>query len=338
MKQRTSPSRRREALRLSTLRMLCAVFTVALLAGTRPAQAGVVERVIAIVGDRAILLSELRRRARPFMAQLPQGHDAQRAAAASQLLSTLLQRMVDEELEHRAATRARISVTAQEVEEALERVAQQNEVSIAQLLTEAEKTGLDARGYREEIRRQLLESKLLNLKVQGRIRVTEEDTRALYRRLQLEARAQLQFSAAWIRINVPKSANDEQALQSRKLAESLATRARQGEDFAELARAHSQDEETRERGGQLGSRKPGTLPPAVDKALMALDVGEVSDPVRFRGDFYVLKLSERQQEPLPLYDDAVLELQNRVYLEKLEVAKRRWLDSLRRQSHVEVRL
>jgi peptidyl-prolyl cis-trans isomerase SurA len=305
---------------------------------SQSAHATVVERVIAVVEDRPILLSDLRRRAKPFLGQLSGLADAQRAAATSQLLSTLLHRMVDEELEHRAAARAHISVTAQEVEDALERVAEQNQVTVDQLVAEAQKTGLDGRGYREEIRRQLLESKLLNLKVQGRIRVTDEDTRALYHRLQLEARTQLEFNAAWIRIAVPSGSNAEQSLARRKLAEALAARAAKGEDFATLARTHSDDPQTRDAGGQLGPLKPGALPLAVDKALLALEVGAVAGPVKVKGDFFVVKLLSRAAETLPKREEALEELYNRVYLEKLELAKRRWLDSLRRQAHVEVRL
>src|SRR5262245_2903651 len=99
------------------LRFVGALTPLAVLLSAHAAHAGVVERVVAIVEDRAILLSELRERAQPFLAQLAAAQEAQRAAASSQLQSTLLHRMVDEELEHRAAARAHITVTAQEIED-----------------------------------------------------------------------------------------------------------------------------------------------------------------------------------------------------------------------------
>ncbi|HEX2882473.1 MAG TPA: peptidylprolyl isomerase [Polyangiaceae bacterium] len=315
-----------------------ALTPLALLLSSHVAHASVVERVVAVVEDRAILLSELRERSQPFLAQLAAAQEAQRAAASSQLQATLLHRMVDEELEHRAAARAHITVTAQEIEDALQRVAQQNNITIEELIAEATKSGLTASDYREEIRRQLLESKLLTIKVQGRIRVTDEDTKALYHRLQLETRGSLEFSAAWIKIAVPSGASPDQVAAQRKLAETLATRATSGADFAELARTYSNDQHTREAGGALGALKPGSLPAAIDKALLALDVNGVAGPIRYRGDFYVLKLTSRAPEPMPTFEEAIDELHNRVYLEKLEQAKRRWLDGLRKQAHVEVRL
>jgi len=148
---------------------------LAALAGVgRPAEATVVERVVAIVGERAILLSDLRDRARPFLLKVYQDvpNGAQRAAAISQLYKTLIERMVDEELEQRAAGRARIVVTAKEIDDAIARIAAQNGISVERLVEEAARSGLNERHYRNEVRRQVLEAKLLNLKLQGRIRVS----------------------------------------------------------------------------------------------------------------------------------------------------------------------
>src|SRR5262245_30573714 len=103
---------------LSAAALLCGVT----LAG--PLAATVVERVVAVVGERAILLSDLRKRAAPYLAQIhgtvPAG--AQRNAAISQLYKSLVEKMVDEELEQRAAQQAKVVVTEREVEEALGRV------------------------------------------------------------------------------------------------------------------------------------------------------------------------------------------------------------------------
>jgi peptidyl-prolyl cis-trans isomerase SurA len=67
-------------------------------------------------------------------------------------------------------------------------------------------------------------------------------------------------------------------------------------------------------------------------------VGGVTEPVRIGRDFYVAKLVERADSTLPPYEDLEVELQNRVYVEKMEKTKRHWLDSLRKRTHVEIRL
>ncbi|HVU00828.1 MAG TPA: peptidylprolyl isomerase [Polyangiaceae bacterium] len=321
-----------------TPRVLATVAAVCLSATT--ASATIVERVVAVVGEQAVLLSELRERARPFLSRVEQQSPdgAQRAAATSQLYAQLVQRLVDEELEQKAANRANITITAREIDDALGRIATQNGVTVARVVEEAEKSGLTEASYRQELRRQLLEAKLLNLRIQGRLRVTDDDVRAAYQRLVMEERKQLQFRIAWIRIGAPRSLAPAAAEERRALAASLADRARRGEDFGALARAHSEDASTRENGGLLPKLRPGSLRPALDTVVLSAQVGDVSEPIRDGDDFVVLKLVERDPSQLPAFGDARDELGQRVYMEKMNRAKQHWMDGLRRQTHVEVRL
>ena len=139
---------------------------------------------------------------------------------------------------------------------------------------------------------------------------------------------------AWI---VIRGANHN-AAESRKLADIAVTRAR-SEDFASVARALSEDAATRVNGGALPKAQPNTLPPEVSKASLSLAVGQVSQPFRNGGgDYIILKVLDRDASNLPDFESAKRELGERVYMDKMAQARRTWLDNLRRQQHVEVRL
>ncbi|HEX4335542.1 MAG TPA: peptidylprolyl isomerase [Polyangiaceae bacterium] len=322
-------------------RVLCAGgIGVAFLSWSLAGNATVIERIVAVVGEQAILLSELRDRARPFLLRMEQQptDQAQRAAATSELYRRLVQRLVEEELEQKAANRSNITVTPREIDEALQRIAQQNGVAVSRIMDEAISSGLTEQSYRQELRRQLLETKMLNLRIQGRMRVTEDDTRGAYQRLVVDERKTLGFGAAWIRISAPHSSSAAELKDHRAEAERIVTAARRGEDFAVLARRYSEDTGTRAQGGSLGQLKPGQLPAALDAVALSLDVGEISEPVRSGNDFVILKLVSRDESQLPAYDEARDELSNRVYMEKMNKARTHWIDGLRRQTHVEVRL
>lgn len=303
------------------------------------AEASVVERVVAVVGDDPVLLSDLRLRARPYLVrinqQVPAG--AQRNAAISQLYETVLQRLVDERLQEKAAQKSRIVVTAQEISDALGRVAKQNNISVEALMAEARRSGMTDAQYRQEIRRQLLEAKLLNLRVQGRIRVTNEDVRAAYRDLVLEERKQLSFQAAWILIKISAPDDPAELERTRVEADRLAASARGGADFASLARSYSVDR-SRTQGGLLPTMMPGKMPPQVDKVLLAMDPGSVSAPVRVGNHFAVLKLLSRAASSVPHLVEIEQQVQERVYAEKMAQARERWLENLKRQTHVDLRL
>jgi peptidyl-prolyl cis-trans isomerase SurA len=304
-----------------------------------PARATVIERVVAVVGERAILLSDLRGRAQPFlvqiMTQVPTG--AQRNAAISQLYKGLIEKLVDEELEQRAAIQAKVAVTPKEIEEALARVAAQNSVSVERLFVEAKRTGLDEVAYREELRRQLLQTKLINVRLQGRIRVSEDDLRIAYQRLVMEEREKLAFKVAWVLVGVKRGSSSREVAERRALADRVA-RAAQTDDFATLVAQYSDDAATRSTGGLLPATHLAELAPTLRRIAGSLDAGATSAVINVPSGFAVLKLVEREESSLPTYDEARNELANRVYMEKMSQARRSWLDNLRRQQHVEVRL
>jgi peptidyl-prolyl cis-trans isomerase SurA len=299
-----------------------------------------VERVVAVVEDYAILLSDVRRRAVPYLArihrELPDG--AQRAAATSTLYKQLVERMVDEELENKAAIRSKITVSAAEIDAAIERIAAQNRITVDKLVSEATNSGMPEEEYRREIRRQVLDAKMMNLRLQGRVRVTNEDLKVAYQRYVLDERRKLSFDAAWIPISAPQGAPAAVIKEKRQLAERLSAEARSGADFSELARRHSEDPRTRVKGGKLGTMQPGQLPAVLDRVLLQLAPGEVSAPVRVGDQLVVAKLMGRQESELPTFEEARAELGEAVYLEKMTKAKRRWLEVLRKRVNVDIRL
>ena len=300
---------------------------------SQPAGATVIERVVAVIGDRAILLSDLKSRAEPFLIQVTQGVQpgAQRSAAISQVYKGVLDKIVDEELEERAAVQAKITVTSKEIDDAIQRVAAQNKISAQKLLSEAARTGVTEAQYRDELRRQLLQAKLVNVRLQGRIRVTDEDLQAAYHKLVLEERQRLDLRVSWIRIPVGTDGS------GRATAERIAEAART-QDFGQLARQYSQDRATRDALGVLPQQKLAELPPSVARASLGLEVGEISVPIRLGDSYAIVRVNSRDPSQLPAFDEARRELGDRVYMDKMGQARRTWLDGLRRRNHVEVRL
>jgi peptidyl-prolyl cis-trans isomerase SurA len=154
------------------------------------AEASITERVVAVVGERPILLSELRQRARPHLQRYSQA-----ALVESEVLKAVLQRMIDERLEASEASRVGIAVTNEEIDNALRAIATQARLTPEALLEEAKKQGLSEQEYRDELRRQVLEGKLVQLRVRSRVRVTEEDARAAYAKWIAQSGATTPFSA-----------------------------------------------------------------------------------------------------------------------------------------------
>jgi peptidyl-prolyl cis-trans isomerase SurA len=311
-----------------------------MLLGALPSNATIIERIVAIVEDKAIMLSELKDRSRPYLmriyAEVPPG--AQRSAAISQVYKAVLDHIVDEELTRRAAETAKLSVSEEEVEQSLERLAAQQNLSVAELFAEAKRSGLSEPLYREEMRRQVLQAKLLNLRLQGRVNVTEADLRSAYLGFRLEERKQLSYRVAKLSLGKALERTTVNGKLQLEQARNILKSARSGADFSALVLKHSTDAASRSTGGLLPSAKPGSLPESVDRAAFGLELGEVSEPVVVGGELWILKLVERAPSELPPFEAVERELGNRVYLQKMDRAQREWLESLRKRSHVEIRL
>jgi peptidyl-prolyl cis-trans isomerase SurA len=321
------------------MRPILVLGILALVVTAVPARATIAERIVAVVGDQAILLSDVRQRARPFLLQIRQQttNGVELAARESEMNKQLVQQLVDYRVEQLAAEKAHLTVTSDEIDAGLRNVAGQQGLTVEQLMTEATKAGLTPQEYRDEVRRQILEGKLLQLRVRGRVRVTEEDVRAEYAKLVQAERARLGYRLAWIVLHGREDASPSSLAERESLATRITSAARRGRDFADLARAFSDDAPTRPLGGDLGMHHPGDLAQAIEDEAQKLDLGDVSPPFRFKGDLLIIRVVSREPSRRPSFEESRDELLQRAYGHQMQRARRQWIDELRRGTYIDVR-
>jgi peptidyl-prolyl cis-trans isomerase SurA len=138
---------------------------------------------------------------------------------------------------------------------------------------------------------------------------------------------------AHILIKPTEVLSDEEAL---KKAEDLLARAKAGEDFAEMAKEHSDDIGTAQRGGDLGWSNLGTFVPEFEQAMLETAVGEFSKPVKTQFGWHILKIEGRRDEDvsdLVLRNRARNMIHERKYQEELEI----WLQKTRDEAYVDIK-
>jgi len=322
-------------------RALVALFACAALfaAGEDRAHATIVERVVAVVGERPILLSDLRHRARPFLSRIYAATQtpAQLAANETQMFKELLNRMIDDRLEEHAADRARISVSLDEIESAIRNIALQAKIDPKDLVAEAKRQGLTEQDYRDELRRQVLEGKLIQLRVRGRVKVTDEDGKAAFARWVKENGAQVDVRILAMRTSPVPEVQKARAL----LADEIVRRARAGEDFCKLASQYSDDTQTKDRCGSRGLLATENLVPEVQEAIRALKPGETTDPIVYTqaGAAQAILIVQLHEAPkVPHFEEVKDQMMDRAFGEAMERQRKQWLLDLRRGIYVDVRL
>ncbi|MGF1464761.1 MAG: SurA N-terminal domain-containing protein [Sandaracinaceae bacterium] len=325
-----------DARKVALRRGLPAVVVVALalpLSATRVARAEVIERVVAVVNEEAIFLSDLRKRAAPILPQvLAAPTAAERMAALDELYRRLLDQMVNEELIRQAGRDLQVGVTPAEVDRAIENIRQQSGLSDAEFWRAVQAQGFSATRYREDVERQLLRLKVLNLRVRSRVNITEDQVRARYRMQQVQARRTSRFRVAHVFLRNPDGGGAAQTAAVGRRLEEVRARIETIEDF-ELA----VDEIG---GGELGWLSEGEIAAPLEDALLVLEAGEISPVVRGPAGFHVFLVRERElgSAIVPAFE----EVRDQLYQQMLETAmatqEQQFLSELRRDAVVEVRL
>ena len=302
------------------------------------------ERIVAVVGERPILLSELRQRGRPHLWRIAAStpNPTQQAAQESEMFRELLNRLIDERLEENAADKSHITVSPEEVDNGIRQVANQTKLQPKDVINEAKKQGLTEQDYRDEIRRQVLEGKLIQLRVRGRVRVTDQDARTAYVHWQKDITQQHPVDLKIIVLQVPPGSTAQTAASREVLAQELVMRARRGDDYCALVTQFSQDPSTVNTCGSRGLVPMAALFPELQQAATSLKPGETADPIPFRDPMgssaiLVVQLASEQAK-LPPFEQVKDQMMERAFGEATERQRKLWLTELRRGVYIDVRL
>ena len=304
----------------------------ALLCGSAPvARAEVIERVVAVVNDDAIFLSELRRRAAPFLEQVLSGaNETERRERIDKLYDQFLKELVDEQLIEQTARKLSITVSSSEVDQAIDNVRQQNSLTSEKFWEAVKSQGFTEKQYRADVRKQLLRLKVTNQRVRSRINVNDDTVREEYEDRVRKARRRQRFHAAHIFTPLQPSASATEISEAMRAANELRGK----------LTADNFDTFMAERGGgDLGWLDQGDLPEPLENALLNLESSQISPPVRGPSGVHIFILRERQSggSQLPNFEEA----KDNIYRDLLDRAMARqqelFLGELRRAAVIEVR-
>lgn len=313
---------------------LSLVLGVAALGSVQTARAEVVERVVAVVNDEAIFLSELRRRAAPFLSRIAAiPTQEERMNAIQTLYRELLERMIQEELFIQAADDQDVTVTRAEVDRAIANVQRQSQLEEADFWEAVRGQGFTPEQYRADVRRQLLRLKVLNNRARGRVNITETQVRERFDMQMARERRNLQFNAANIFIELSDTASATEVAAAQERAREIRSQIDSIEDFERLMAS--------EGGGELGTLSQGDLPEVLENELMRLEPGQIGQPVRSDAGIFIFLLRERQQgqgEAGPTYESQRMEIYGQMMEEAMREQETIYLQELRRQAVIDIRL
>ncbi len=279
----------------SRLLAVAAIGTLAaLLAGSVPAlaQAAIkVDRIVAVVNDEAITQVELDRRVAVIETQLKK----QGAALPPRDVfeKQVLERLINDRAQLQLAQETGLRVDDLQLDRTLRRIAEENRLTLQELRTAVERDGMSFSQFREDIRNEIILTRLRERDVDNKIAVSDAEIDQFLNSQQAQGAAATEYDVSHILIRVPEQASPEQIQARKQRAEEALAQVRAGTPFAQVASAMS-DAPDALQGGALGWRSPGRLPTIFVTALETLGPGETSPVLRSPAGFHLVRLNEKR--------------------------------------------
>jgi len=298
----------------------------------------VVDRVAATVDGEVVTLSELEDRAGSAYARaekLPPGKE--RDEARSEALRRAFDQIVAEKLLQKQAKALQLDVTEQQVDAAVDDIKTRNHFSDEELDRALGEQGLDRPTFRAQVRRELETYQVMQAKVRGRVKVSDEDLKNYYQTHPQEFGGEQEIHARHIFLPLAEGATAAEEAKVRAQGEKVLARLKAGEDFAKVAREVSKGPSAAD-GGDLGWLRRGTIQKALEDAAFALGDGKISGLVRAGPGLHVVKVEGHRLGGAKSFEEAKDEIRNRLVEEQVGQTRQQVLDELRKAAVVDVKI
>lgn len=247
------------------------------------------DQVIAVVDDDIIMASELQQRVELVRQQNRGGTLPPQAALESQVL----ERMIIESIQLQMAERGGVRISDAQLNEAMARIASQNNMTLPQFRQAMEAEGISFALARQQILDEMRISRVQRFQVGERIQITDQDVDYFLASELGKMASSAEYQLGHILIATPDNATPADLKAAEKKATEIVRKLRNGADFRQLAMAESSSRTALE-GGDLGWRKETQLPGLFADVAPKLQVGEISDPISASGGFHIIQLKDKR--------------------------------------------
>jgi peptidyl-prolyl cis-trans isomerase SurA len=274
-------------MRTLTVLIMVAIFSIV----PHPVHADEIDAVAASVNGQAIACSQVAGDTDGLIQSLKQ-LGATSLPPRSELEKRALDAKVVELLQEQAAKRLHITVSDDDVAQAMANVETRNHIPAGQLPDVLKAQGIDVADYKNKLKARLLSSKLINAAVRDKIKISEESMREYYRKHLEHPQPIRELHLSQILIALPQEPTPQQVAKAKAKTEAIRRKWAAGQKFDQLARLYS-DSPDAKQGGDLGWHATGTLNSRFD-SIYALQKGQVSEPIRSPAGFHLIQVTDVQ--------------------------------------------
>jgi peptidyl-prolyl cis-trans isomerase SurA len=255
------------------------------------------DRIVAVVNEDVITRRDLDDRMRVVSVQLREKGTP--APPTDVLEKQVLDRMIYTRVQLQFAKETGLRVDDGQLDSAIARIAENNKITPAKLRETLEKDGVSFAKFREDIRDEIVMSRLREREVDNKITVAESEIDNLLNALKSQDGKSEEFDLSHILVRVPEQASPEQLRDRRTRAEQALAQIKGGTDFRQVAASFS-DAPDSVQGGAMGWRELARLPSIFAETVKSMSPGEVSPILRSPNGMHIVRLNGRRGQNAPV--------------------------------------
>ena len=281
------------------------------------------DRIVAVINSEVIMLSEIKAETAAEGKRLQEQYrGAELERRLKQVEYMALTRMIERKLQMQLAKSKGMDVTDEELTQA-----------VRELQRQGEKVDVGNPDDKKGLKEQLTLMKVVDREVRSSVMVSETEMKRYYEQHRGRFSLPEEYRLSQILI---RPRNGEEPAQIQAKAEAVYVALKQGADFADLTLRHSDGAEAT-RGGNLGFVRQGELLPPIERAVAALQPGEISEPVTTTEGIHILRLDEKKPSQFRPFAEVKTEMQGVVFQQKSEDIYQLWMANLKNKAYIEVK-
>lgn len=310
----------------------------------------VVEEIVARINTDIVTRSELQRGRTQLQNEMKERYGAEANQQIAEREKDILRDLIDQQLLIQKGKDLGITADTELIKRLDDMRKQMKMETLEDLEKAAQEQGVSYEDFKQNLRNQIITQQVIGREVGSRLQITQKEAEQFYEqhKAELERPEQVRLSEILVSTapkqqpanneaeNPPPAASEEEIAAADQKAGELLESIRKGASFDEVAKKSS-DGPTAEQGGDLGLFKRGMLAKELEDKTFAMKAGDVSDVIRTRQGFIILKVTEHQQAGVPPYKEVESRVQEAIYLQKLQPALRTYLTKLREESYIDIK-
>jgi peptidyl-prolyl cis-trans isomerase SurA len=323
-------------------RLLSSVLLLYLLTLSASSADRVIEEIIARVNNQIITRTEFQRSKEQLRQEAQQQDPAHADKIVAEKDKDVLRDLIDQQLLLEKGKDLGITADTELIKKLDEMRKEMNLDTMEDLEKAATSQGVSFEDFKQNMRNQIITQQVIGKEVGSRMSISKEEEQQFYEQHKSDMEQPERIKLSEILVFTEKknsndtSTDDQRIAAAQAKASDLLAQIRKDAKFEDIAKKYS-DGPSAAQGGDLGYFNRGALAKELEDKTFSMKAGDVSDIIRTKQGFVILKVTEHQQAGIPPFIQIEPRVQDAIYMQKLQPALRAYLTKLREEAFIDIK-